>query len=161
MQNHSLFEFYSSVETDTKGHGCLCCQSIFNANNAVAEVRITSSLLNSVQISREHVQNLGVSLFVPNAEVVGRMINDVKAKPSIVVAAKRIFVSAYINPSDFKIIMLNGATHDDWNRFLQEVRYTLGIPPGASSLQVTLAETNIAINGASQLEAGDKIIIRF
>jgi len=147
MQNHSLFEFYSSVETDTKGHGCLCCQSIFNANNAVAEVRITSSLLNSVQISREHVQNLGVSLFVPNAEVVGRMINDVKAKPSIVatqsVPAKRIFVSAYINPSDFKIIMLNGATHDDWNRFLQEVRYTLGIPPGASSLQVTLAVMRI------------------
>lgn len=94
------------------------------------------------------------------------MINDVKDKPTIVTnfptIAKRIFVSTQTDPTIFKIVMLYSTTLTDWNRFLQEVTSTLDIPIQAiSELQISLAESNVVVTAASQLEAGDRIIIRF
>ena len=109
-------------------------------------------------------------LYVRNPDEVARVINDVKKNntdTSVVMspiqsaAAKRIFVSAHSNPSDFKIVMLKGSTAADWDRFLEEARGVLGIPVRASSLQVTLDQTTVSILGAFQLEAGDKVVLRY
>jgi len=74
---------------------------------------------------------------------------------------KRIFVSVYKDPTDFKIVMLKGNLTADWDRFLKEVRGKLDIPPTASSLQMSLADNNITVTGAAELESGDKIICRY
>ena len=81
---------------------------------------------------------------------------------SMMTTAKGIFVSVHNNPTDFKIVILKGSTAADWNRFLEEARDALGIPPDkAGCMQVTLDQTTIAIKGASELEAGDKVVLRY
>lgn len=108
-----------------------------------------------------------LSLFVHNPKQVARVINDVKNNTSAVMspiqsaATKRIFVSAHTNPTDFKIVMLKGTTAADWDRFLEEARGILDIPVRVSSLQVTLDQTTVSILGAFQLEAGDKVVLRY
>jgi hypothetical protein len=108
-----------------------------------------------------------LSLFVHNPEQVVRVINDVKKNTSAVMSpiqsatTKRIFVSAHTNPTDFKIVMLKGTTAADWDRFLEEARGILDIPVRVSSLQVTLDQTTVSILGAFQLEAGDKVVLRY
>jgi hypothetical protein len=119
------------------------------------------------------VRILGViPLYVRNPDEVARLVNDVKTKrtssimssmfPTQSAVAKRIFVSVHSNPTDFKIIMLKGSTAADWNYFLEEARDALGIPPDrASCMEVTLDQTTVAVKGASELEAGDKVVLRY
>lgn len=105
-----------------------------------------------------------IPLYVRNPDEVARQINDVYTKrtSSIMTAAKRIFVSVYSNPTDFKIVMLKGSMVTDWNCFLEEARDALGIPHDkAGCMQVTLDQTTIAVKGASELEAGDKVVLRY
>ena len=109
-----------------------------------------------------------IPLYVRNPDEVTRQINEVKTKKTsnivsaqLAAATKRIFVSAHINPTDFKIVMLNGSTAADWNRFLEEARGKVGIPLRASNLQVMLYETTVTVQGASELEAGDKVVLRY
>jgi hypothetical protein len=100
-----------------------------------------------------------IPLYVRNPDEVARQINDVftKRTSSIMTAAKRIFVSVHSNPTDF---MLKGTMATDWNCFLEEARDALGIPHDkADCMQVTLDQTTIAVKGASELEAGDKVVL--
>ena len=116
----------------------------------------------------EEVPQIRISGWIPpyvrNPHEVAHQINDVKTKStsSIMTAAKRIFVSMQSNLTDFKIVMLKGSMATDWNCFLEEARDALGIPPDkAGCMQVTLDQTNIAVKGASELEAGDKVVLRY
>ena len=99
----------------------------------------------------------GILLYVRNPDEVIRQINDVKTAKSAV--KKRIFVSVHSNPTDFKIVMLKGSTAADWNCFLEEARGKLNIPP--VRMQVMLDQTAIAVQGANELEAGDKVVLRY
>lgn len=140
----------------TSGKGCCI-------DKEVSEVRIKSSS----NIHSDNTKLPVLTLYVDNPDEVARIINDVKGKSTLVTTvvppiAKRMFVSTHTDPTNFKIIMLHSTTTTDWNRFLQEATSTLDIPTNASSdLQLILAESNVTVTGASQLEAGDKIIIRF
>jgi hypothetical protein len=99
----------------------------------------------------------GILLYVRNPDEVIRQINDVKTAKSAV--KKRIFVSVHSNPTDFKIVMLKGSTDADWNRFLEEARGKLNIPP--VRMQVILDQTTVTVQGANELEAGDKVVLRY
>jgi len=99
----------------------------------------------------------GILLYVRNPDEVIRQINDVKTAKSAV--KKRIFVSVHSNPTDFKIVMLKGSTDADWNRFLEEARGKLNIPP--VRMQVMLDQTTVTVQGANELEAGDKVVLRY
>lgn len=99
----------------------------------------------------------GILLYVRNPDEVARQINDVKTAQSAV--AKRIFVSVHSNPTDFKIVMLKGSTDADWNRFLEEARGKLNIPP--VRMQVMLDQTTVTVQGANELEAGDKVVLHY
>ena len=140
----------------TSGKGCCI-------DKEVSEVRIKSSS----NIHSDNTKLPVLTLYVDNPDEVARIINDVKGKSTLVTTvvppiAKRMFVSTHTDPTNFKIIMLHSTTTTDWNRFLQEATSALDIPTNASSdLQLILAESNVTVTGASQLEAGDKIIIRF
>jgi hypothetical protein len=110
-----------------------------------------------------------IPLYVRNPDEVARQINDVKTKrtysimssmfPAQSVVAKRIFVSMHSNPTDFKIVMLKGSMAADWNCFLEEARGKLNIPP--VRMQVMLDQTTIAVQGANELEAGDKVVLHY
>jgi len=110
-----------------------------------------------------------IPLYVRNPDEVARQINDVKTKrtssimssmfPAQSVVAKRIFVSMHSNPTDFKIVMLKGSTAADWNCFLEEARGKLNIPP--VRMQVMLDQTTVTVQGANELEAGDKVVLRY
>jgi hypothetical protein len=104
-------------------------------------------------------------LYVRNPDEVVRQINDVKTNrttSSMMTAPKRIFVSMHSNPTDFKIVMLKGSMATHWNSFLEEARDALGIPPDkAGCIQVTLDQTTVTVKGASELEAGDKVVLRY
>ena len=102
-------------------------------------------------------QEPGILLYVRNPDEVIRQINDVKTAKSAV--TKRIFVSVHSNPTDFKIVMLKGSTDADWNRFLEEARGKLNIPP--VRMQVMLDQTTVTVQGANELEAGDKVVLRY
>ena len=155
--------------------------------------RFRISKLNPIIIMEDGSHRLdpaySMSLYVRNVDEVARQINEVKTANDVslqtndvkttqsAAAAKRIFVSVYSNPTDFKIVMLNGSTAADWNRFLEEARSRLFIPYRASNLQVMLyqttiavkdqttiavqGKTTIAIKRASELEAGDKVVFRY
>jgi len=102
-------------------------------------------------------QEPGILLYVRNPDEVIRQINEVKTAKSAV--TKRIFVSVHSNPTDFKIVMLKGSTDADWNRFLEEARGKLNIPP--VRMQVMLDQTTVTVQGANELEAGDKVVLRY
>ena len=102
-------------------------------------------------------QEPGTLLYVHNPDEVVRQINDVKIAQSAV--KKRIFVSVHSNPTDFKIVILKGSTAADWNRFLEDARGKLNIPP--VRMQVMLDQTTVTVQGANELEAGDKVVLRY
>ena len=121
----------------------------------------------------EEVPQIRISGLIPpyvrNPHEVARQINDVQTKstssimssmfPAQSAAAKRIFVSVHSNPTDFKIVILKGSTAADWNRFLEEARSKLNIPP--VRMQVMLDQTTVTVQGANELEAGDKVVLHY
>ena len=69
---------------------------------------------------------------------------------------KRIFVSQS-GLDAASIVVLNGNTENDWEQFLAKIRREFGFVE-ESSIKISLADVNIIITEADQLQSNDKVI---
>ena len=69
---------------------------------------------------------------------------------------KRIFVSQS-GLDTASIVVLNGNTENDWEQFLAKIRREFGFVE-ESSIKISLADVNIVITEADQLQSNDKVI---
>ena len=69
---------------------------------------------------------------------------------------KRIFVSQS-GLDAASIVVLNGNTENDWEQFLAKIRREFGFVE-ESSIKISLADVNIVITEADQLQSNDKVI---
>ena len=69
---------------------------------------------------------------------------------------KRIFVSQS-GLDAASIVVLNGNTENDWEQFLAKIRREFGFVE-ESSIKISLADVNIVVTEADQLQSNDKVI---
>jgi hypothetical protein len=70
---------------------------------------------------------------------------------------RRIFVSKF-GSDGVSLVVLNGNTQDDWEQFLENVRKEFDYAE-ESAIKISLAEANVAITQADQLQANDKVVV--
>ena len=148
---------HSTLTVETKGKGCSCLQSLCNGNNAIPSLVVAPQV--QFYAGRNNQAARPPQLFIRDPDAVLRVINDAKhfaAQPKApVVAAKRIFVAHASNPTAFQVVMLNGASYQDWAYFSGEVQAKMGM---LSAPRFVLASINAPVTDGSMLSADDKII---